>query len=120
MPRLNGRRTTRAPCSAATSAVESTEPSDTTTTSNPGSNARSSSITPPMLSASLRAGTMAIRRPERPSADTGRLAQADQLEDPPRAMPVGVLVQDALPCPAPHLVGLGRIGQELGVRSRGL
>src|SRR5579862_4141573 len=120
MPRLNGSRTTCAPCAAATSAVRSTEPSDTTTTSKPESNACSSSITPPMLPSSLSAGTIAIRRAGTSSADTCRLAQAGQLEEPARAVPIGVLVEDPFTRTAPHLLRLRGIRQQLAVRSLGL
>ena len=62
MPRLNGRRRTCAPRSAAIPAVRSVEPSSTTTMSKPGSNAWISSITRPTVSSSLSAGTIAMRR----------------------------------------------------------
>src|SRR5437764_7406343 len=62
MPRLNGRRSTRAPWARATSAVRSAEPSSITTISKPASKARISSTTRPMQSSSLRAGTIATRR----------------------------------------------------------
>src|SRR5829696_1535160 len=62
MPRLNGRRTTRAPAPSAAADVPSREPSSMTTTSSSGSTARISSITEPTDAASLYAGTMATRR----------------------------------------------------------
>src|SRR5882762_10023332 len=114
MPRLNGRRTTCAPCSAATSAVRSAEPSETTTTSRPGSNARSSSITRPMLRSSLYAGTIAIRR--NASADTRFLAKSEQLEQLPCAVAIRVLVEDAFARAAPHLLGLRRVPEQAAVR----
>src|SRR5712691_9892279 len=61
MPRLNGRRTTCAPRSAAIPAVRSVEPSSITTMSKPGSRSRISSITRPTVSSSLSAGTIAMR-----------------------------------------------------------
>src|SRR5438874_581215 len=70
MPRLKGRRSTRAPFAAATCDVASTEPSSTTTTSRPGSKARSSSITRPTLCSSFNAGTIAIRRSSRRRGST--------------------------------------------------
>src|SRR5439155_7943515 len=65
MPRLKGSRSTRAPFAAAAPDVPSTEPSSITTTSRPGSNARSSSITRATLCSSFNAGTIATRRGSR-------------------------------------------------------
>src|SRR5476649_1367231 len=118
MPRLNGRRTTCAPCSAATSAVRSREPSEMTTTSRPGSNARSSSSTRPMLRSSLYAGTIAMRR--RPSADMRLLPEADQLEQPARPVAVGVLVEYTLARAPPELLGLGGVGEQVAIGVDGL
>src|SRR5579885_1257907 len=119
MPRLNGSRSTCAPCAAATSAVRSSEPSETTTTSSAGSNAFSSSTTRPMLPSSLNAGTIAIRRGV-PSTDTCPLAQAGQLEQPAGAVAVGVLVEHALAGAAAQLLGLRGIREELAVGGRRL
>src|SRR5579864_2319460 len=76
MPRLNGSRSTRAPFAAATRDVRSDEPSSTTTMSRPGSNARSSSITRPIVCSSFSAGTIATRRssPRRGSTVGGAAA----------------------------------------------
>src|SRR5690349_20421324 len=65
MPRLNGSRRTRAPRTRAARVVPSVEPSSTTTTSSPGSNARISSMTLAIASSSLSAGTIATRRSSR-------------------------------------------------------
>src|SRR4051794_16242242 len=118
MPRLNGRRTTCAPCSAATSAVRSADPSETTTTSRPGSKARNSSTTPPIACSSLNAGTIAIRRSG--SADMRFLPQTEQCEQLPRAVPVGVLVEHSLARAAAELLRLCGIGEQLAVRARRL
>ena len=110
----------------ATSAVRSVEPSETTTTSRPGSNARSSSSTRPMFRSSLKAGTIAIRRSAascatgaagvpRRSVDMRRHPEADQLEQPPRAVAVGVLVEHALARAPPHLLGLRRVVEQVAV-----
>jgi hypothetical protein len=53
MPRLNGSRSTWAPWRAASCGVLSVEPSETTTTSIPGSNARRFSSTPTIAPSSL-------------------------------------------------------------------
>src|SRR5438874_13717940 len=76
MPRLNGRRSTYAPFAAATREVPSTEPSSTMTMSNPGSNARSSSMTLAMVCSSVSAGAIATRRtsPRRGSTVGGAAA----------------------------------------------
>src|SRR5436305_10130893 len=89
MPRLKGRRTTWAPRSAAMPAVRSIEPSSTTTTSKPGSNARISSMTRPTVASSFRAGTIAMRLSSAslPSNATGAVwlpAQTLQLAREPR------------------------------------
>src|SRR4051794_2063619 len=118
MPRLNGSRTTCAPCSAATSAVRSDEPSDTTTTSRPGSNERNSSTTPPIARSSLYAGTIAIRRSA--LADTRLLPQPQQLEQLPRAVAVGVLVEHTLTRTTAELLGLSRVCEQLAVGVRRL
>src|SRR5438128_2717981 len=115
MPRLNGRRRTIAPWSAAISAVRSVEPSSTTTITNPGSKSRISSITRPTLPSSFSAGRIAIRSDTgAPRRDPG--GEADQLEEPPRPMEVGVLVEDALAGPPPQLLGKARIRQQHPVR----
>src|SRR2546430_2418367 len=114
MPRLNGSRITCAPCSAATSAVRSAEPSEMTTTSSPASKARSSSSTRPMLASSLYAGTIAIRRGPL-SADTRVLAEADQLEQASRAVAVRVLVEHTLARTASQLLGLARVAEQVAV-----
>src|SRR4051812_20870581 len=109
MPRLKGRRTTWAPARAAAAAVPSGEPSSTTTTSKAASNARISSITCAMQSSSLYAGTIAIR-----SATNGFLhTHADQVEQPPRPVEVGVLVERALAGGAPHLLRAPRVVEQL-------
>src|SRR5579884_4564928 len=107
MPRLNGSRSTSAPAALAFSAV----PSETTTTSSDGSNARSSATTRPMFRSSLNAGTIAMRR----SGDTRLLAEPEELEQPPRAMTVRVLLEHALACAAPQLLGAARIVEQLAV-----
>src|SRR5919201_665746 len=132
IPRLKGRRTTWAPCRAATDAVSSADASSTTTTSMPGSKTRSSSITRPTFASSFSAGTIASRRsPCRRSTtdaaggagavansatDGDRRREADQVEDLPRAMRVRVLVEHALARPPPHLLRRGRVGEQLAVR----
>src|SRR6266542_5149442 len=116
MPRLNGSRRTCAPCSRATSAVRSTEPSSTTTISNPGSNARSSSITPPIAPSSFSAGTIAILL-----ATCGdSLQQARELEHTAGAVRIRVLVQGALARAPPELLGLRRIAEQQAVRGKRL
>src|SRR5919197_6723130 len=138
MPRLNGRRITRAPCARATSAVRSAEPSSTTTISKPGSKARISSTTRPMHASSLRAGTIATRRlARRPSRAAGRASvavsatrgldrlrrlrgQPEEIEHASRAVRVGVLVERALAGAAPQLVRGRRVGEELAVQARRL
>src|SRR5262245_36361531 len=101
MPRLNGSFSTRAPAARATSYVRSTDPSETTTTSMPGSCSLSSATTRAMLRSSLYAGPTAIRR--RPSADTCFLAKTDQIEEPAPAVRGGVLVEHALARAPSHL-----------------
>src|SRR6476660_9392162 len=118
MPRLNGSRTTCAPCSAATSAVRSAEPSEMTTTSRPGSNARSSSMTPPIACSSLSAGTIAIRRID--SADMRFFPQAEQCEQLARAVAVGVLVEHPLARAPAERLRLRRVGEQLAVCVRRL
>src|SRR4051794_8946581 len=131
MPRLNGSRTTCAPCSAATLAVPSPDASSITTTSIPGSNARSSSTTRPTFSSSFRAGTIASRRRRESrsttepagaagavassATDRHRGASTDELEDPSRAMGVRVLVEDALACATAQLLRRTRIGEQLAI-----
>src|SRR5581483_6168341 len=129
MPRLNGSLSTRTPFAAATAAVRSTEPSSTTTTSMPGSKARSSSITPGIATSSFNAGTMATRRSsdrlDRPAAgsapittsDTGphRARNAEQVEEAVRAVCVRVLVEHTLARAAAELLGLSCVRQQLGV-----
>src|SRR5689334_19713744 len=85
-------------------------------------------------SSSFSAGTIATRRS---SASPGRLAadgattttsdtrahrdaEADQIEQPPCAMRVRVLVEHALACAAAELLRLRGIGQQLAVRGDGL
>src|SRR5438270_4643332 len=136
IPRLNGRRMTRAPRAAATCAVRSTEPSSTTTTSKPGSKARISSITWATLCSSFSAGTIATRRsgarrsrrPSRSGASCtssatdphggGRL-DPDELEQAPRAVGIGVLVEGPLARAAPELLGRARIREQLLVGADG-
>src|SRR5438132_1102286 len=135
MPRLNGSRSTRAPFAAAASAVRSREPSSTTTISMSGSTARSSSMTAPIEPSSLYAGTRAMRfsaaNPESGGAGatwsvsaTGRhrrpRPQPDQLQQPPRAMDVRVLVESALAGGAAELLRAGGIVQQLAVGLDGL
>ena len=80
------------------SAVRSLEPSSITTTSRPGSNARSSSMTRCTVCSSFSAGTIATRRSSASPAERGRHrssavsdtghdrhAEAEQLEQPARA-----------------------------------
>src|SRR5215218_7185475 len=127
IPRLNGSRITCAPRASATSPVRSVEPSETTTTSSSESNARSSSRTRPMFRSSLKAGTIAIRlSPARSgscstgrtpvSADTGLHAAAHELEQAPRAVPVGVLVEHALARASAHRLRLRRVVQQVDDR----
>src|SRR3954467_602351 len=118
MPRLNGSRTTCAPCAAATCAVRSADPSETPTPCRPASKARSSSTTRPMLCSSLYAGTIAIRR--NASADTRFLPQTEQREQPARAVAVGVLVEDALAGAPAELLGLRGGGEQVAVGLRRL
>src|ERR1700688_2507388 len=126
MPRLNGSRRTHAPIDLATAAVRSTEPSSTTTTSRPGSNARSSSMTAGSAPASFSAGTIATRRrSERASSGdpvtavsgTGPrvLPETDQIEEAPRSVRIRVPVEHALTRPPAELLRLPRIGQQLSV-----
>src|SRR5690349_1028129 len=126
MPRLKGSVITCAPRDAATSAVRSVEPSETTTTSSPGSSAFSSSSTRPTFRSSLKAGTIAIRRtaaigaaPDEgalsTSVDTCLDSKACEFQQPPRAMAVGVLVEHALARPAAELLRLGGIVQQVAV-----
>ena len=123
----------RAALLRATAAVRSTEPSSTTTISSSGSKARISSITRAMLSSSLNAGTIAIRRSageprvarrgaaSATSATNGlRNADAEQLEQPPRAVQVRVLVECALARRAAQLLGAARVVEQLAVRRDGL
>src|SRR6266511_474768 len=132
MPRLNGRRTTYAPRSAATPAVRSVEPSSTTTISKPGSKARISSITRPTVSSSFRAGTIARRLSSASRARTAsrggagtsassatrrhRRRDAGALEDLQRPVRIGVLVQDALPRAPAHRLCPAGIVEQLPVR----
>src|SRR5579883_3168894 len=115
MPRLNGRRTTCAPCAAATSAVLSTEPSETTTTSRSASKARSSSRTRPMARSSFSAGTIAIRRSAPSSGDTRLLAQAEERQQAARPVAVRVLVEHALARAPSQRVGLRGVGEQVAV-----
>src|SRR5262245_15189055 len=126
MPRLKGRRITYAPRPDATSAVRSVDPSETTTTSSPGSIARSSSSTRPTLRSSLNAGTIAIRLTVASSAepvdgalstsvDTRLDSRPDELEQPPRAVAVRVLVEDPFACAAAELLGLPRVVEQIAV-----
>src|SRR5262249_20779958 len=126
MPRLKGRRITYAPRAEATSAVRSVDPSETTTTSSPGSTARSSSSTRPRLRSSLNAGTIAIRFTAASGAepadgalstsvDTRLDSQPHELQQPPRTVAVRVLVEDALACAAAELLGLPRVVEQLAV-----
>src|SRR5579884_766170 len=136
MPRLNGSRSTRAPAAWACSAVRSTEPSSTTTTSIPGSTACTCSTTPATLSSSLYAGTIASRRsPASPGTSSGapvrasvscsatgsdrrRPLEPDRREELPGAVRVRVLVERALACGTAELFRGGRIGEERAVRIR--
>src|SRR5712691_1104713 len=118
MPRLNGSRTTTAPAAAATSGVRSVEPSATTTTSKPGSNARISSTTRAIDASSFSAGTTAQRFSS--AANGGPLAQAQELEQPLGPAPVGVLVEHALAGPLAELLGLARVAEQLPVGSERL
>src|SRR5438477_8642104 len=130
MPRWNGRRLTWAPRAAASTAVRSVEPSETTTTSSPGSSARSSSSTRPTLRSSLKAGTIAIRLTVASGAagaagalstsvDTGLHSDADELEQPARAMAIGVLVEHALARATAELLRLAGIVEQVAVGGDG-
>src|SRR6476620_399664 len=135
MPRLKGRRSTCAPASAAIPAVRSVEPSSTTTMSKPGSKAWISSMTRPTVSSSFSAGTIAMRRssPIRMSTavrgGTGTCAssatgghgglQAHELEDLPRTVRVGVLVEHALASAASHSLGRRWIVEQLAICGEG-
>src|SRR6185437_2761884 len=127
MPRLNGRLITCAPAAVAISTVRSVEPSDTTTTSSPGSTSWISASTRPMFRSSLKAGRTATRRTaasgaraagpaETSSVDMHAHLPADDLEQSSRAVPVGVLVEDALARPAAELLRLRGVVEELAVR----
>src|SRR6185437_8829508 len=136
MPRLKGRRSTCAPRSAAIPAVRSVEPSSTTTMSNPGSNARISSITRPTLPSAFSAGTMAMRFSSPSCASTAsrggagtaassatrchRCAEPDELEDLASAVSVGVLIEHAFPGTSPHRFCSARIVEELSIRGQRL
>src|SRR5262245_25078713 len=127
IPRLNGRRTTWAPSSAAAAAVPSVEPSSTTTTSKSGSKARISSITAGTLSSSLNAGTIAIRLTASgrgagtrvsvaTSATNGlRHAEPEQVEQAPCPVQESVLVERPLAGGAAHLLRLPPIVEQPGV-----
>src|SRR3989442_1932007 len=117
---------TCAPRDAATSAVRSVEPSETTTTSSPGSSARSSSSTRPTLRSSFKAGTIAIRftvasgadvtaGTPSTSVDTRLDSDPDETEQPARAMAVGVLVEDALARSPPQLLCLAGIVEHVAL-----
>src|ERR687897_2679760 len=117
MPRLKGSRTTAAPAAAARSAVASSEPSSITTTSSLESKARSSRTTPPTASSSSRAGTTARRR----SGTRACLgAEADEREQLPRAVRVGVLVEYPLACPRAHRLRLRGVVEQPAVGGDGL
>ena len=77
---------------AAAAVVPSAEPSSTTTMSKLGSNARISSITRGTLSSSLYAGTIAMAVSARHSPPANA-RHAQQVEQPPCAMEVRVLVE---------------------------
>src|SRR3954451_4863642 len=131
MPRLNGSRSTCAPRSTAIPAVRSTEPSSTTTTSIPGSNAFSSSITRPTLASSFIAGTIASRFSDESPATCsaggaassssamrrhgGRRADPEQIEQPPRTMSIRVLVEDSRARVAAELLGCAPVGEQLAI-----
>src|SRR5579884_1998436 len=131
MPTLNGSLTTCAPRAAATSAVRSVEPSETTTRSRPGSSARSSSRTRPMFRSSLYAGRIAMRlsaasglplvaRTGASSVDMCHHRDADEIEQPSRTVPVRVLVEHALARTASELLRLRAVGEQVAVRGNGL
>src|SRR6266542_3070062 len=126
MPRLNGSEITCAPCAPATSTVPSLEPSETTTTSSPGSSACSSSSTRPTFRSSLNAGTIATRLSAASGAavPAGVLSTsvdmcpdpyAGELQQSPRAVPVGVFVEDPLARATAELFGLRGIVQEVAI-----
>src|SRR5690348_6720701 len=129
MPRLNGSRRTSAPLAAATAAVRSTDPSATTTTSRPGSNALSSSMRPGSARSSFSAGTIATRRssarPVKPAAptapasvsDTGacRNGKAEKVGHAACAMRVRVLVEQTRARAPAELLGLSGIREQLAV-----
>src|SRR5271169_2955686 len=130
MPRLYGSRRTIAPFAAATSAVRSLEPSSITTTSSPGSNARNSSITRGTVCSSFSAGTMATRRSSPSPARAGaaavssavsgtrsrRDAEVEQLQQPPCAVRIRVLVEHAHARAPAELLRLRRIREQVAVR----
>src|SRR5918996_53990 len=124
IPRLNGSRTTCAPAAAARTAVRSTEPSSTTTTSSPGSKAWISRTTPAIAPSSLCAGTIAMRRSdvwgalERArveSSDADGIPDSDQVEQSPRPVDVRVLVEDALAGAYAHRLGCSRVVEQLAI-----
>src|SRR5439155_10730210 len=131
IPRLKGRGRTLAPRSAAIPAVRSVEPSSTTTMSNPRSNARISSMTRPIDASSFSEGTIAIRLSSpswariSPEGGTGTSANsamcghrrggADQIENLPGAMGIGVFVKDAFAGAPAHRLRGGRIVDQLPV-----
>ena len=79
-----------------------------------GSKARIPSTTWPIAPASFQAGTIATSR-RAAHAGAPRL-EADELEQPARAMGVRVLVEHALAGATPHLLRLRGIRDELAVR----
>src|SRR5256714_1177017 len=125
-----------APRSAAMPAVRSVEPSSTTTISNPGSNARISSITRPTDASSFSAGTIASRfsspscastspvggtRTSASSAMRGhRRRGTDQIQDLPGAVGVRVLVEHTLAGTTSHRLCRPGIVQQLTVGGDGL
>src|SRR5438093_12733204 len=113
MPRLKGSRRTRAPAARASSPVRADEPSSPTTISSPASWARISAMTRAIARSSSSAGTTAMRRGS--AMCRHGFEDADQLEQLPRPVRVRVLVERALPRPAPELLGLSRVGEQLAV-----
>src|SRR5215204_5098056 len=83
-----------------------------TTTSSSESNARSSSTTPATAWSSFRAGTTAMRRL---GTRTCRDAEADEREQLPGPVRVGVLVEDALARAGAHRLRLRRVVEQAAI-----
>src|SRR5205085_5887380 len=101
----------------------------------PGSKAFSSSITRPTLASSFIAGTIASRFSDESPATCsaggaassssamrchgGGRTDPEQIQQPPRAVSIRVLVEDSRPRVATELLGCARVGEQLAVRADG-